>query len=47
MANANRQTIANNCLQQLPIGKISEDVFCKKGVVRNFAKFTGKHLCQA
>ena len=22
------------------------DVFCKKGVSRNFAKFTGKHLCQ-
>ena len=22
------------------------EVFCKKGVLRNFAKFTGKHLCQ-
>ena len=22
-------------------------VFCKKGVVRNFAKFTGKQLCQS
>ena len=22
-------------------------VFCKKGVIRNFAKFTGKHLCQS
>ena len=21
------------------------DMFCKKGVLRNFAKFTGKHLC--
>ena len=21
-------------------------VFCKKDVLRNFAKFTGKHLCQ-
>ena len=21
------------------------DVFCEKGVVKNFAKFTGKHLC--
>ena len=20
-------------------------VFCKKGVLRNFSKFTGKHLC--
>ena len=23
------------------------EVFCKKGVLRNFAKFTGKHLCQS
>ena len=22
-------------------------VFCKKGIVRNFAKFTEKHLCQS
>ena len=22
------------------------EVFCKKGVLRNFAEFTGKHLCQ-
>ena len=22
------------------------EVFCKKGVLRNFKKFTGKHLCQ-
>ena len=21
------------------------EVFCQKGVLRNFAKFTGKHLC--
>ena len=21
-------------------------VFCKKGVLKNFTKFTGKHLCQ-
>ena len=21
------------------------EVFCKKSVLRNFAKFTGKHLC--
>ena len=27
--------------EQLP------EVFCKKGVLRNFAKFTGKHLCQS
>ena len=23
------------------------EVFCKKGVLRNFLKFTGKHLCQS
>ena len=23
------------------------EVFCKKGVIRNFAKFTGKHLSQS
>ena len=23
------------------------EVFCKKGFLRNFAKFTGKHLCQS
>ena len=23
------------------------EVFCKKGVLNNFAKFTGKHLCQS
>ena len=22
-------------------------VFCKKGILRNFAKFSGKHLCQS
>ena len=29
------------------IGRSSRaGVFCKKGVLRNFTKFTGKHLCQ-
>ena len=23
------------------------EVFCRKSVLRNFAKFTGKHLCQS
>ena len=23
------------------------EVFCEKGVLRNFSKFTGKHLCQS
>ena len=26
---------------------IRPEVFCKKGVLRNFAKFMGKHLCQS
>ena len=25
----------------------SPEVFCKKGVLKTFAKFTGKHLCQS
>ena len=37
--------------QKLPFGVIFRssrpEVFCKKGVLRNFAKFTGKHLCQS
>ena len=27
--------------------KQSPEVFCKKSVLRNFTKFTGKHLCQS
>ena len=23
------------------------ETFCKKGALKNFAKFTGKHLCQS
>ena len=23
------------------------EVFCRKGALKNFAKFTGKHLCQS
>ena len=42
---------AQKCTQLLYFfGKLSRSsrpkVFCKKGVLRNFAKFTGKHLCQ-
>ena len=28
-------------------GSSHPDVLCKKGVLRNFTKFTGKHLCQS
>ena len=33
-------------LLELQIQKLPPEVFCKKGVLRNFAKFTEKHLCQ-
>ena len=26
---------------------VARKVFCKKGVLRNFVEFTGKHLCQS
>ena len=41
-----------NTLIRLPLiicffrGSLPE-VFCEKGVLRNFAKFIGKHLCQS
>ena len=31
----------------LLLGSSRPEVFCKKGVIENFAKFTGKHLCQS
>ena len=31
----------SQCFQKQPL-----EVFCNEGVLRNFAKFTGKHLCQ-
>ena len=30
-----------------PIHCSRPKVFCKKGVLKNFSKFTGKHLCQS
>ena len=31
-----------------PLARSSRsEVFCKKGFLKNFAKFTGKHLCQS
>ena len=26
---------------------VVQKVFCKKGVTKSFAKFTGEHLCQS
>ena len=31
---------------ECPYRSSCPDVFCKEGVLRNFTKFTGKHLCQ-
>ena len=31
----------------IQIRSIGPEVFCKKGVLRNFAKFTGKHRRQS
>ena len=33
--------ISKSCRSSCP------EVFCEKGVLRNFTKFTGKHLCQS
>ena len=33
--------------QQIMNRSSRPEVFCKKGVLRNFAKFTGKHLRQS
>ena len=41
-----RNKLPNFCLVA-NIRSSRPDVFCKKGVLRNFAKFTGKHLCQS
>ena len=30
-----------------PANKENPEMFCKKDVLQNFAKFTGKHLCQS
>ena len=36
------------CFTFLAINESSRpELFCKKGVLRKFAKFTGKHLCQS
>ena len=32
---------------QNTLGSSRQEVFCEKGVPRNFTKFTGKHLCHS
>ena len=36
-----------NVLNVYKVQKQPPEVFLKKGVLRNFAKFTGKHLCES
>ena len=38
--------IQESSINQAIIRSSRPVVFCKKGVLRNFTKFTGKHLCQ-
>ena len=37
--------IVNFSIQEIIFRCKPPEVFCKKGVLRNFAKFTGTHLC--
>ena len=34
-------------MNRIRLWSSSSEVFCNKGVLRNFTKFTGKHLCQS
>ena len=39
-------TMRNSCLNDfLKMQKVSPEKFCKKAILKNFAIFTGKHLC--
>ena len=39
--------IINNTMLSLSFRSSCPGVFCKEGVLRNFVKFTRKHLCQS
>ena len=40
--------LPNSLYKNFPSERSSRpEVFCKKGVLKNFTKFTGKHLCQS
>ena len=41
------QTVANYFSCRFLFRSSCPEVFCKKGVLKYFAKFTGKHLCQS
>ena len=41
------KSLDTNTLANIITRSSRTEVFCKKGVLRNFAKFTGKYLCQS
>ena len=55
LKNCVNKSIETDCFQDslknaniTPIFRSSRaEVFCKKGILKNFTKFTGKHLCQS
>ena len=47
IANLKRCGRNSQSLNAVKHGSSRPEVFCKKVVLRNFAKVTGKHLCQA
>ena len=42
-----RSSNTQECRFTLKCQKHPAEVFCKKGSIKNYAKFTGKHLCQS
>ena len=46
-SHASCQRTGSNVLKKSKLKKQPTEVFCKKGVLRNFVKFTGKHQCQS
>ena len=44
-----KNTLKQNCAltESINITSSRPEMFRKKGFLRNFAKFTGKHLCQS
>ena len=36
-----------SCISRIILDRSGRSVVCKTGVLRNFPKFTGKHLCQS
>ena len=47
VTNAYSKFLSKTCSVCSIFRSIRPNVFCQTGVLRNFAKFTGKHLCQS